>query len=37
MAAGVQVDLEALFKDVIGTFEGVNPDKYIVKQPAPVP
>lgn len=37
MAAGVQVDLEALFKDVIGTFEGANPDKYIVKQPAPMP
>jgi hypothetical protein len=31
-ANGVQVNLEELFKDVLGTFEGVIADKYIQKQ-----
>lgn len=37
MAAWVPVDLELLFKDVLGTFEGVNADKYIKKQAPQVP
>ena len=37
MGAWVPVDLEMLFKDVLGTFEGVNADKYIKKQPPQVP
>jgi hypothetical protein len=31
--AGVPVNLEESFKDTLGTFEGVNADKYINKQP----
>ena len=37
MGAWVPVDLEMLFKDVLGTFEGVNADKYIKKQAPQVP
>lgn len=35
--AGVQVDMEQGFKDILETFEGVLPDKYIKKAPPQMP
>lgn len=35
--AGVPVNLEEVFKDTLGTFEGVNPQKYIQKQQQAMP